>query len=633
MNKKKKVFLFGIDGLPPEVFHSFIKQGCLPNFEKLINNAKQIDIIPTLPATTAPGWLSIASGASPGTIGVENILLPNFNKTPDSIINGFDSRYSGVEYIWETFSNHNLDATVLKYPGSWPPRDGDFIQIDGAGGYADITCKFDVAPSKGYVAGVENISESSPEQLFPSGYKDHWRIDTEVKDIVEVFPRDAVGWTGLPEAYTTEFEFVIHIDQKGSNAKKILFGLVYRTNNTFKMLLSKSKDASNVKTYLEEGQWSNWIIEDEYLHPYAYRLKLIELDIKEKRFRLYRSEGHRLYGYTNYPELEQDLLNKVGPVVEWTGTYDYMNQLIDLETQLEIYEEHTNWMIRAIKYLTENKKWNGFFTQWHVIEYAHHLVGACLDKEHPYYNSINVERDLEFLKQVYILADKIIGEIQSVIDDDTLLVIASDHGHDLVHSIFYINNFLVNKGFLTLSENNEIIWSETKAYALFPGLIYINKVNTWKYGIVKDNEIDLICSEITNELRDVIDPNTRKHPIKVVLDRSDLKGFGHYGNRSPDLVFCMDKGYEVASRISDNSELLFEISIPYKEVTSGHGSFFPFSKSARTIALFSGPNIESDSHALPHNLVDIAPTIASYMEIPPPRNCEGRPINIFKSVK
>src|SRR5689334_22886548 len=135
MAPSSRLFLLGIDGLPPRAFRRFSAEGLLPNCQALIEASASFDVLPTLPALTAPGWMTIASGAHPRTIGVSTILQPQPGQPPDLIRNGFDRRLSRVEYLWEAFDAESLPAIVLHYPGSWPPREGGFVQVDGAGGY------------------------------------------------------------------------------------------------------------------------------------------------------------------------------------------------------------------------------------------------------------------------------------------------------------------------------------------------------------------------------------------------------------------------------------------------------------------------------------------------------------------
>ena len=631
--------MLGIDGLPRAVFERFVAEGRMPRFARLLERAATTDLIPTLPALTSPCWLSIASGAYPSTLGVENILLPTPGEAPDVIRNGFDRTHSNAEYLWETLDREGLHAIVLKYPGSWPPRPGGYLQVDGAGGYADITCRFEAVTSRTYTVGGSDADGEVSELIFPSGYRDHWRTHTgPATGVSRQIARPPAGWREVPAAAEPAFELVLPVEEVGQRGKKVLHGLAYRLAGTERVALSWTKSFGSAVAHLElAAPWSDWIVEERGPKPYAYRLKLMELDCEARRLRLYRSAGHRLSGFTQPPELAAELLRVTGPMVEWTGAYDSLNGLVDLETQLEIYRQHTDWMAAAIRHLAGRGPWHGFFTQWHVVEYAHHLIGASLAPDHPRHVAERAERDVDWLGRVYALSDQLLAAVEEVIDDETLLVVTGDHGHDLVHTVFYVNHFLQRRGWLVTRREDgrlKIDWSRSVAYGLFPGCLLLNLAERWPGGIVPPAQAAELGAEICEALRALVDPRTGRRPIKMVLDRDDLAAFGQKGPRAPDLFFCMDRGYEPATRLGELSEDTIELEVtePYREVTSGHGSFFPASSSARTCALFAGAGVAAgELGRYPISAVDLAPTLAAYLGIPPPRNSEGRTVPLGKN--
>ena len=511
--------------------------------------------------------------------------------------------------------------------------------MDGAGGYADITCRFEITPSQAYVARAPGESHIDGDDedgaLFPTGYKTHWRTDTgAASGVSEITTRPPQGWSGLPPGAEPDFEFVIPVIKHRQQGRRVLFGLAYHADGRARIVLSPDKRWDTALARLSDDErWSDWLYAGSGVGRYAYRFRLIELEIGERRrLWLYRSAGHQLTGFSRPDSVSEELLETLGPFVEWSGAYDLMNGLVDFQTQLEIYRQHTDWIADAIRTLTSRHPWQGFFMQWHVIEYAHHLVGASLDTDHPLHDPNNAARDVEWLGEVYGLADRLLAAVDDAIDDDTLLVVASDHGHDLVHTVFYINHLLCKGGWLNTTCSNgqqSIDWSRSKAYGLFPGIVVLNRKQHWSGGTVDESEVEALRADITAALRDVVDPRTGRRPVKMVLDRDDLESFGQWGPLAPDLFFCMDRGYEPATRIDapDRRDVEFEITEPYRDVTSGHGSFFPASPSARTFALFAGPGFEPGSIRNPViQMVDLAPTMAAQLGIAPPQQCDGQAV-------
>ena len=64
-----KVFLFGIDGTPPDLlFEEWIDE--LPNIKGLMEKGVYSKLETVIPPTTIMAWTAIASGRDPGEIGV-----------------------------------------------------------------------------------------------------------------------------------------------------------------------------------------------------------------------------------------------------------------------------------------------------------------------------------------------------------------------------------------------------------------------------------------------------------------------------------------------------------------------------------------------------------------------------------
>jgi predicted AlkP superfamily phosphohydrolase/phosphomutase len=620
-----RLFVLGVDGLPPTVFRRFADEGVLPNCTRLLKSAALLDVIPTLPPITAPGWLTIASGAHPVTLGVTGILQPVPGTAPDTVQNGFDRTLSRAEYIWETLTRVGLPAIVLKYPGSWPPRADGIVQVDGGGGYADITCPFELVPSAAYVSAPQRAREVTPSAV-PTGYGEHWRIDSGGSGgQVPATLREPVGWEGIPPDCNPVFETVLDLQPRGQRRKDPLRALACERDGEPILVIANAKSWRQRLAELRVGDWSEWIVRDAARGAYALRLKLLTLDPAGRRLHVYRSEGHRTDGFTVPAELAGELLSAVGPVVEWTGTFDFMNGLIDLETQLELYAAHTAWLQRAVEHLAR-RPWHGFFMHWHVVEYAHHIAGAALDGHH-HMPAAERRRYLDFLRNTYRLLDELVGTVLRAAGEEVALALVSDHGHDLVHTLFHVNEFLRAHGWLAIEEVENTVrvdWSRTSAYGLFPGQIVLNRRNRWAGGTISDAEALKLCAEIDAGLRSVTDPRSDRAVVTAVLDRDAMATFGQGGEHAPDLFFTLDRGYEVATRLTADGRTQFAGTKPGSELTSGHGSFHPHSASARTLALLRDTTIARDSHArAPVAMADLAPTFAALMEIEPPSDADG----------
>ena len=625
-----RLLVLGVDGLAPTTLDRFREEGILHTWDALHAAAARLSVIPTLPPLTAPGWMTIGSGAHPSTLGVTSILQPKRGAPPDQVANSFDRRGVAADYLWDDLAKAGECAIVVKYPGSWPPRTPGVVQVDGAGGYADITCRFDVVSSLLYSSDSRAV-DLGAVQVVPGGYAEHWRIDSGVNaGTARVIPREALGWSGLAPGFTPAFEAVLPVSgRRGERSLLTVVAGLERPEGPPVLLVSRNKRIDGGTEQLRVREWSGWIHDTIGGTECCYRLKLLELDLEARTLRVYRSAGHARAGFTQPATLAAELEAAAGPVVEWTGTFDFMNGLIDLETQLEIYDQHTAWLERCLEYLTEHHPWRALFVQWHVVEYAHHIAGSALSVDHPHHK-VRKDEFLGFLRETYRLGDRLVATARRLTGEPDTLAVVSDHGHALVHTLFFINALLLEEGLLSLDEHAAIDWTHTSAYGLYPGFIVLNSADRWAGGIVSAKDAPSILRRIVQLLRSVQDPRTGERPVSALIPRSEMDAWGQDGPHAPDLYFAMDEGYEVASRLILNGPL-FRTTVPGEELTSGHGSFHPHSPAARTLALFEGPSFEPGSRgAHPVNMVDLAPTFAAILGCPPPRDSDGQPINLSR---
>ncbi|MFW5928670.1 MAG: alkaline phosphatase family protein, partial [Thermoplasmatota archaeon] len=179
-------------------------------------------------------------------------------------------------------------------------------------------------------------------------------------------------------------------------------------------------------------------------------------------------------------------------------------------------------------------KWDVFmlvFTGSDRLE--HFLWQAYEDKTHEYH-----EKFLDYFREV----DEIIGDIVDKMGDNDRLIALSDHGMEQIKENVNVNAHLEKHGFLKLGDNpNERyknIAEGTKAFALDPGRIYINRKGRYPRGQVEDPEElieDIIASfdDLTYEGQEV---------IKNIRRRDEIYE-GEYTDRAPDIVLTPNKGF------------------------------------------------------------------------------------------
>ncbi|WP_338729863.1 alkaline phosphatase family protein [Haladaptatus sp. DJG-WS-42] len=113
------VIVLGLDGATWDVLDPLIKDGRLPNIERVKSNGPSGTLESTFPPITAPAWLSMATSQNPGKTGVFYFLN---REDPDSF--EFESvgsdKFHGQSF-WDVLLARGYDVGVFNFPMLYPP--------------------------------------------------------------------------------------------------------------------------------------------------------------------------------------------------------------------------------------------------------------------------------------------------------------------------------------------------------------------------------------------------------------------------------------------------------------------------------------------------------------------------------
>ena len=180
------------------------------------------------------------------------------------------------------------------------------------------------------------------------------------------------------------------------------------------------------------------------------------------------------------------------------------------------------------------------------------------------------ERNLLFneVKNMYKELDNIIGEILKNNDENTLIIISSDHGAVPLDKWVRLNNLFSEKGWLKFKINNEtgepiIDWENSTVIYLKMDNIYVNPkglAGNWTRG--SGEKYELLREEVTNALLELVDEETKIKPIKAVVKWEEVKEYLDLPeDRVGDLVVANVAGYGWNEEMTKNLEIF---SIPLK---------------------------------------------------------------------
>jgi predicted AlkP superfamily phosphohydrolase/phosphomutase len=213
------------------------------------------------------------------------------------------------------------------------------------------------------------------------------------------------------------------------------------------------------------------------------------------------------------------------------------------------------------------------------------------------------------------------------IDDETLLIVMSDHGFKPfrrgvnLNSWLHQQGYLVTKGELTGAEwMQDVDWTKTRAFAVGLGGIYLNVAGRRPHGIVQPGEEERqLRDEIAERLRGLRDEEKDSPAVAEVYNLKEMYK-GPYVREAPDLLCGFKVGYRASWGCATGvvAEQVFEDNT--KSWSGDHcmnppdvpGIFFTNRKL----------DVESVS------IMDIGPTVLDQFGVQVPAYCDGKPVGV-----
>jgi len=325
-----------------------------------------------------------------------------------------------------------------------------------------------------------------------------------------------------------------------------------------------------------------------------------------------------LSNFTNPPELKEEISEKVGEYILDVKfrTHQKEQLLIDLYQMTRI-------QFKTIKYLMQNKEWDYFHFVVIGLDRVHHAFWKFYDKSHHKYEPGNIFESV--LKNYYKYLDKEIGEIIDIIDEDTFVMIVSDHGAKAMKGCLCINMAFEKLGLLkfktrpkpkTRLEDADIDWKSTYAWGWggYYARIFLNVKGREEFGVIEPEEYENWRNKVAKLLKEIKDPNGK--PMKTKVYRpEDLYEIIRGDN--PDLmVYFDDLNWRSAGTVGYDSMYLDENDTGPDDAVHDYLGIFIISDLKRKI----GKELETKS------ILDIAPTILNIFGIDIPENMKGKVI-------
>lgn len=327
----------------------------------------------------------------------------------------------------------------------------------------------------------------------------------------------------------------------------------------------------------------------------------------------------------------------------------------------------TDLRVEALNYLRGRTDWDFAMVVFNGTDTISHAMWKFMDRNHPLHDPAKAEKYGNAIRDYYSYVDEKLAAIVDGLDDDTTLIIMSDHGFGPFHKFIHVNNWLMEQRFMSVKPGalaalkyrmfrlgfspmnvyntlmamglgslkrevvrgqgqglmktlflsfDDVDWSRTKAYSLGNvGQIRINVAGREPFGCVaRGEEYEAVRDEIIAHLYQLTDPKTGEQVVEQVYRREDIYD-GPYLDDAPDIVFIPRRlEYFGFGEYEFGSHQIIE---PMKRGISGthrlNGIFMAYGKRVQPGGVTEGAH-----------LVDLAPTILHLMDEAVGDHMDGR---------
>ncbi len=320
--------------------------------------------------------------------------------------------------------------------------------------------------------------------------------------------------------------------------------------------------------------------------------------------------------YTFPSDLKKEIQEAVGDyIVDVTFRHD------DRDTVLKELYDMTERRFALFKHLLRTRPWDFFIGHEIGIDRLQHTFWKYFDTEHHLYQPGNKYENV--VLDFYKFLDDQVGQVLSLVDEDTAVLVTSDHGAQRMTGAFCVNQWLAMEGYLVFSqqpreemplEKANIDWARTRAWAWggYYARIFVNVKGRESLGVVPQESYQDFLSELTARLKAIKGPQGEVWDTKVwrpeeLYDASN--------GDAPDLmVYFDDLRWRAAGTVGHASDYLRENDTgPDDAVHSREG-----------IIILANGGLHGQIQGA--RLEDVAPTILSLMGVPIPEDMTGRPL-------
>ncbi|HWZ81887.1 MAG TPA: alkaline phosphatase family protein [Terriglobales bacterium] len=623
--KFKRAVILGFDGMDPELADRFMNEGKLPNLAKLRDKGTFTKLRTTFPAISPVAWSTFMTGVNPGKHNIYDFLardasnyLPFLSsaeiKGPTKAIKigKYSIPWGKTEVknmrkgtpFWHWLGKAGIFSSVIRVPVTFPPEKFSGVLLSGM-------CVPDLKGSQGTFCLC--TTRMSDDKFREGGVRVPMERRNGVCYSYVPGPDNPIAETA---GHEMRVKYEVRPDAGGQQARFVV------GSEKFTLKVGEYSDWTTVEFKAGLGFNAHGIC--------RFYLKEVSPEVEVYVSPVNIDPGHPDLPISHPVTYSIYLAKLFGPFATLglaEDTWALNEHVLDDDAFLaQCYSNHEDRERMLFDALEKTQQ--GLCTcVFDTTDRIQHMFWRYLDIDHPAARDVPQGKRPQVIPELYQKMDKLIGRVMEKINDDTLLLVISDHGFKSFARCMNLNAWLHQNGYLALkgvkTESGDwfedVDWSRTRAYTMGLNGLYINIKGREKQGIVEPAEADTLKKEIQQKLNGLKDPDSGAVGITGVFITDNVYS-GPYSENAPDILVGYAAGYRASwdSVLGKVTGQVFEDNL---KAWSGDHCIDP-----RLVpgVLFSSHKFVEDK---PH-IADVAPTILTLFGLQAPSHFDGKAWNL-----
>jgi predicted AlkP superfamily phosphohydrolase/phosphomutase len=621
--RAKRIVVLGLDGMEPTLAEKYMAEGKMPNLSRLKRQGTYRRLGTTAPPLSPVAWSTFLTGCNPGKHNIFDFLTRNtrtYLPALSSVSIHDPARVWKIgkhriplgkpdirllrkgKPFWNVLGEHGIFSNIIRVPITFPPEKFRGVLLSAM-------CVPDLRGSQGTFSYYSTRAQGDGEHIGGEQIRVE-RIGDTIRSHL-LGPESGLGENGGP----TQCPFEVTINGADSATLKVCGETINLTKGEYTPWVKvKFKAGPGVKV---SGICEFVLISTEpefelYVTPIQIDPDKPAMPISHPS--VYATYLSKMQGPYATLGLAEDTW---GLNAEILGDDAFLHQCLEADTEREkMFFDALEKVRRGLCVCV-----------FDGTDRIQHMFWRYIDPEHPAHKGQAKKQHRGAIEELYERMDDLVGRtMDECDDDDTVLMVISDHGFKSFRRGIDLNVWLEQNGYLKLKLDGRgrkyltgVDWSQTKAYCLGLAGIWLNIKGREGQGIVEPADADKLRDELCEKLTGVRDEERSELAINRAFNTRRIYR-GPYKAEGPDIILGYNVGYRVSweAAVGQPTDKLFHDNT---KAWSGDHCIDP---SLVPGVLFSNRKIKDTKP----RLMDISATVLNMFGVEVPAVMDGRPLGV-----